>query len=77
MSLDWTRPIVFANGQPCELIHTAPEGVTNFLPQKLTRVIRRIGVEPIAAATWFMSEDGKSNWADEEGYYVVNQPSPA
>lgn len=65
-TLDWSKPIQFENGEPCELIETAPDGTGNF-PDR-TRIVHRIGVEGMPALWWF-KEDGKSNWP---GYNIVN-----
>lgn len=71
--IDWTKPVVFANGQPCELQGTYPDLVApTDEPAKLPRCIRRIGVEG-PASIWFVAEDGQSIWPREEGFYVINQ----
>jgi hypothetical protein len=66
-TLDWTKPIEFENGEPCELIETCLEGFGQF--PDCTRVIRRIGVDGITN-TWFVREDGKTHWP---GYNVINK----
>lgn len=76
--VDWTKPIQFENGQPCEIIASKPEGWTQWGARAdglyPTRMIHRNGVEHIQASTWFMHEDGVSTWPKEQGYTVINIP---
>src|SRR3989344_6559598 len=74
MPLDWTKPIQFENGEPCELIETHPNGTPNY--PDCTRIIRRTGVDTstqggLMSSIWWMKEDGKSN---APGFNVINVP---
>ncbi len=72
---DWTKPIAFANGDPCELIETIEKGSCQF--PEATRIVRRIGVDVPEAAIWFMSEDGRTGWDRAAGMFIVNAPVPS
>lgn len=81
MSVDWTRPIQFENGEQCELIETRPEGWTQWGARAdgsyPTRHIRRLGVDEsspggLASTHWYVHEDGKVSWPNESGYNIVN-----
>jgi len=69
MSLDWTKPIQFENGDPCELIETWPDGNPNF--RDATRVVRRPLETNLFRSVWWFKEDGKSHWS---GYSIINAP---
>lgn len=73
MTLDWTKPIQFKNGEPCELVGVMPNG-TQF-GKDITHIINRIGVTPIEAATWFYPASGEckeGSSTKEMGYDIVN-----
>lgn len=56
MILDWSKPIQFRNGEPCELV---TEKSSNF-PGKPVAILRPN--EPNAmCAIWFYPESGKGN----------------
>jgi hypothetical protein len=78
MPLDWTKPIQFENGEPCELLATNADGWKQWGSREdgsyPTRHIHRLDIDESTmggamSAYWFMHEDGKSNWP---GYNVVN-----
>lgn len=70
--VDWSKPIQFENGEPCELIDTYSEGYLLF--PGCTRCVGYPGVKPNEASFWFFPEDGKCRPGNEkDGYSVINQ----
>jgi len=78
--VDWSKPIQFANGEPCELLETRPEGWRQWGPRAdgsyPTREIHRLGIDEsthggLESAYWFMHEDGKAGVPE---YDVINKP---
>lgn len=64
--VDWSRPIQFANGRPCRLLETNPDG---------THVIRREDVDGITAV-WTMPPDGSQSPGTlgyNMGMWIVNR----
>jgi hypothetical protein len=71
--LDWSKPIQFENGEPCELLKIWPNGSPNFSDK--THVIRRIGVEGMTSI-WWVDQNGEGP-ALGDGYRIVNRPPAA
>lgn len=78
--IDWSKPIQFENGEPCELQDTKPDGWTQWGAREdgtyPTREVHRLGIDESSlggamSAHWFMHEDGKSN---HPGFNVINVP---
>ena len=83
MSVDWTKPIQFENGEACELVETRPEGWTQWGNRTdgsyPTRCIHRLGIDESTtggamSAYWFVHEDGKTNSPPKWGYNIINKP---
>ncbi|MBI3677913.1 MAG: hypothetical protein HY243_14995 [Proteobacteria bacterium] len=73
MSLDWTKPIRFANGERCRLIETWSGGTPNFPDKK--RIIERLDQDTSTlggaiSATWWIDEVGTVSWPDMQ---IVNE----
>ena len=72
--VDWSKPIQFVNGEPCELSGTYEYGYPLF--PDCTRCVKRIGVEPIEAAYWFFPESGQckdGSLSKKGGYDIINR----
>lgn len=74
--IDWSKPIVFENGQSCRLVETRPGGFDQFGPG-YTRMIERMDEDHPMTRFWFVGEDGPTGLATEGGYRIVNQPEEA
>lgn len=79
--VDWTKPIQFENGEPCELVGTRLAGWKQWGTREdgsyPTRTIHRLGLDESTmgghmAAYWYVYEDGKSDWPANSGYRVIN-----
>lgn len=82
MTVDWTKPIQLANGDPCELVETNPDGWKYFGARAdgcyPTRRIHLLGFDETTqggamAACWYVHEDGKTDWPQSLGFDVVNK----
>ena len=86
MTVDWTKPIQFKNGEACELTGTNPEGWTQFGARPdgayPTREIHRLNIDEsstggLMSAYWHVHEDGQpssSSIAELLGYEIINIP---
>ncbi len=78
MSVDWSKPIQFKNGERCELKSTKPEGwaleKAREDGQKPTRRIQRLDATPPFKVFGHAYEDGTTDWPEDHGYTVINEP---
>ena len=76
--IDWEKPIQFKNGESCELIETNADGWKQWGARAdgtyPTRCIKRHNARVPEAAHWYIHEDGKTNWPEAKGYYIINVP---
>jgi hypothetical protein len=77
MSIDWTKPIRFKNGERAELIETLKDGQSGNFGPEYRRIVRRLA-QPTdttadqMASIWWFRDDGKSSWGEE--YDLENVP---
>lgn len=65
-TVDWSKPIQFANGEPVLLVETLEDGTRRIFRPNAT----------IHTSTWDMSRDGSAtpgSLGERGGYWIVNR----
>ncbi len=70
LELDWSKPIQFEDGEPCELREILDPSTAQFGRLKIYLVFRP-EAENIFTSLWWMEKDGKSGFP---GKSIINKP---